>query len=151
MFAVLRPFARRTTYVAQSCYQSSLQHGLRSSHISPSSTARSFLSRTMASLTKWDRLIRYVSKDGSIKHGEPIVDAKADIDDLAQKGSLKVKVLEGSDFVSMAPTGQEDEVKELLGPLTPKDVAVIRCTGLNYKTHSKWTTSSPRCSRADLT
>ncbi|KAK3673336.1 hypothetical protein LTR78_006882 [Recurvomyces mirabilis] len=89
----------------------------------------------MASLTKWDRLIRYVSKDGSIKHGEPIVDGKADIDDLAQKGSLKVKVLEGSDFVSMAPTGQEDEVKELLGPLAPKDVAVIRCTGLNYKTH----------------
>ncbi|KAK5108560.1 hypothetical protein LTR62_008217 [Meristemomyces frigidus] len=94
----------------------------------------------MSSLTKWERLIRYVSaKDGKIKFGEPIVDGKADIDALALKGELKVKVLEGADWLAASPTGEEDEVKELLGPLTPMDVPVVRCTGLNYKTHIKET------------
>ncbi|KAK0923664.1 hypothetical protein LTR57_006597 [Friedmanniomyces endolithicus] len=91
----------------------------------------------MSSLTKWDRLIRYVSaKDGKTKYGEPIVSGdKPDIDDLAQKGGLKVKVLEGPTPIQAAPTGEEDEVKQLLGPLTPEDVSIVRCTGLNYKTH----------------
>lgn len=102
----------------------------------------------MSSLTKWDRLIRYVSaKDGKTKYGEPIVpDPKADVDELAQKGGLKVKVLEGKTFLDAAPTGEEDEVKQLLGPLTPSDVSVIRCTGLNYKTHSA-SSGGPRGSR----
>lgn len=93
----------------------------------------------MASLTKWDRLVRYVSaKDGKTKYGDPVVSGdKPDIDDLAQKGGLKVRVLEGPTPIQAAPTGEEDEIKELLGPLTPKDVPIVRCTGLNYKTHSK--------------
>ncbi|KAK4891878.1 hypothetical protein LTR27_009577 [Elasticomyces elasticus] len=91
----------------------------------------------MSSLTQWDRLIRYVSaKDGKTKYGEPIVSGdKPDIDELALEGGLKVKVLEGATPFQAAPTGEEDEVKELLGPLTPKDVPIVRCTGLNYKTH----------------
>ncbi|KAK5134584.1 hypothetical protein LTR08_006370 [Meristemomyces frigidus] len=91
----------------------------------------------MASSTQWDRLVRYVSaKDGKVRYGEPIVSgSKPDIDELALKGGLKVKVLEGATPLQAAPTGEEDEVKELLGPLTPKDVPIIRCTGLNYKTH----------------
>jgi hypothetical protein len=99
--------------------------------------------KTMAPLTKWDRLVRYVSaKDGKVKYGEPIVsDEKPDIDDLAQKGQLKVKVLEGPSPIEAAPTGEEDEVKQLLGPLTPKDVPIVRCVGLNYSTHSKSITS----------
>ncbi|KAF2766495.1 hypothetical protein EJ03DRAFT_329991 [Teratosphaeria nubilosa] len=91
----------------------------------------------MASLTAWHRLIRYVSaKDGKIKYGEPILsDSKADIDALAQNGDLKVKVLDGPTPIQAKATGEEDEVKQLLGPLTPKDVPVVRCVGLNYKTH----------------
>jgi hypothetical protein len=94
---------------------------------------------TMAPITAWKRLIRYVSaKDGSIKYGEPIVsEDKPDIDALAQKGGLKVKVLEGESPLLAKPTGEEDEVKQLLGPLTPKDVPIVRCVGLNYRTHSK--------------
>lgn len=93
----------------------------------------------MAPITKWDRLVRYVSaKDGQIRYGEPIVsDSKPDIDQLALDGKLTVKVLEGTTPFSAEPTGEEDQVKELLGPLTPKDVPIVRCTGLNYKTHSK--------------
>ncbi|WPH00200.1 Hypothetical protein R9X50_00302300 [Acrodontium crateriforme] len=96
-----------------------------------------FRTVTMAPLTKWNRLVRYVSaKDGQIHFGEPIVsDEKADIDQLAREGQLNVKVLEGANFLQAEPTGAEDTVKTLLGPLTPNDVPVIRCTGLNYKTH----------------
>ncbi|KAF7195913.1 Fumarylacetoacetate hydrolase domain-containing protein 2-like [Pseudocercospora fuligena] len=92
--------------------------------------------RAMA-ITAWDRLIRYISaKDNQIRYGEPIVSGdKPDIDDLAQKGGLKVKILEGPTPIEAKPTGQEDEVKQLLGPLTPKDVPSVRCIGLNYKTH----------------
>jgi hypothetical protein len=102
---------------------------------------RTFTASTiaMAPITAWKRLIRYVSaKDGSIKYGEPIVsEDKPDIDALAQKGGLKVKVLEGESPLLAKPTGEEDEVKQLLGPLTPKDVPIVRCVGLNYRTHSK--------------
>ena len=96
---------------------------------------------TMAPITAWKRLIRYVSaKDGSVKYGEPIVsEDKPDIDALAQKGGLKVKVLAGESPLLAKPTGEEDEVKQLLGPLTPKDVPIVRCVGLNYRTHSKST------------
>ncbi|KAI5358219.1 Putative fumarylacetoacetase-like protein [Septoria linicola] len=85
----------------------------------------------------WTRLIRYISaQDGATRLGDPIVSGqKPDIDALALAGGLKVKVLEGAIPVEAKPTGQEDEVKTLLGPLTPKDVPIIRCIGLNYKTH----------------
>ncbi|KAF2722015.1 hypothetical protein K431DRAFT_223184 [Polychaeton citri CBS 116435] len=87
--------------------------------------------------TVWDRLVRYVSvKDGKVHYGEPILaDENADIAALAKKGGLKVKVLEGAIAVEAKPTGEEDEVKELLGPFAQREVPVIRCIGLNYKTH----------------
>lgn len=101
---------------------------------------------TMAAITKWDRLIRYVSaKDGQIRYGEPLVsDSKPDIDQLAQDGTLTVKILEGATPFLAEPTGAQDQVKHLLGPLTPKDVPVVRCTGLNYKTHSECPISPPQ-------
>lgn len=94
--------------------------------------------RTMSSLTQWDRLVRYVSSnDGKTRYGEPIVEgAKPDIDQLALDGKLKVKVLEGANPWTAQHTGEEDSVKSLLGPLTPEQVPIIRCVGLNYKTHS---------------
>ncbi|KAK3175527.1 hypothetical protein K4F52_010192 [Lecanicillium sp. MT-2017a] len=90
----------------------------------------------MTKSVQWDRLIRYVSrKDGRIRYGEPIVSHDDDIDQLAATNKLKVRAMEGASALSAAPTGDEDEVKELLGPLTPDEVSVIRCIGLNYKTH----------------
>jgi hypothetical protein len=92
----------------------------------------------MAPVTAWKRLIRYTSaKDGNVRYGEPIVNDKDDIDALAQSGSLKVKILEGPTAVLAKPTGEEDEVKTLLGPLTSAEVPFVRCLGLNYKEHSK--------------
>lgn len=92
----------------------------------------------------WDRLVRYVSaKDGSARYGDPIVDSKtADIDALALSGKLEVKVLEGSvkdaGLFGLKATGEKDTVEKLLGPLTPGDVPIVRCVGLNYKTHSSF-------------
>ena len=90
--------------------------------------------------TSWDRLVRYVSaKDGQTRYGEPIVsDSKPDIDQLALDGKLEVNILEGASPMVAKANGEKDTVKQLLGPLTPKDVPIIRCVGLNYKTHSKF-------------
>lgn len=106
----------------------------------------------MTPLTAWDRLVRYVSaKDGKIRYGEPIVsDSKPDIDQLAQDGKLEVKILDGANPIEAKPTGEQDSVKQLLGPLTPKDVPIIRCIGLNYKTHSKSNAVKPQQSTLTL-
>lgn len=96
----------------------------------------------MAPITAWDRLIRYVSKStGEVRYGEPVVEGEnPDIDGLARSGGLKVKVLEGASPFDAKPTGEDDEVAELLGPLALGDVPIIRCVGLNYKTHSESST-----------
>lgn len=99
-------------------------------------------------IVAWKRLVRYISSsDGSVKYGEPILeDANADIAALAQQGKLKVHVLEGSNPLEAKPTSQEDHVKSLLGPLRVEDVPIIRCIGLNYKTHIKETGRAlPEC------
>lgn len=89
-------------------------------------------------LVHWDRLVRYVSaKTGQVRYGDPLLSSEADIDQLAAEGTLKVRVLKGSTWISATSTDEIDEVKELLGPLTPQDVPIIRCTGLNYRSHSK--------------
>ena len=90
----------------------------------------------------WDRLIRYVSAtDGQIRYGEPILEPTEveDIAQLAAEGKLKVKVLEGTDPVSVERTDNVDTVKTLLGPIEPKNTPIFRCIGLNYKSHSKVT------------
>jgi len=92
-------------------------------------------------LVTWSRLVRYVPLEagGTVQYGEPILPNEADdIAELARKGELKVKVCKGSDPLSATPTEQIQTVKTLLGPLEPKDVPIIRCIGLNYKTHSKF-------------
>lgn len=92
-------------------------------------------------LTAWNRLVRYISaSDGREKYGEPILDSdEADIASLAQDGKLEVTVLEGNDPLSAKPTSNKDRVQRLLGPLREQDVPIIRCIGLNYKSHIKET------------
>ena len=94
-----------------------------------------------SSLTSWDRLVRYISAtDGEERYGEPILDSpEADIAALARDGNLEVNILEGSDALSATPNGKTDKVKTLLGPLREQEVPIIRCIGLNYKTHIKET------------
>ncbi|KAH6689898.1 hypothetical protein F5X68DRAFT_254596, partial [Plectosphaerella plurivora] len=94
---------------------------------------------TMAtSYVSWQRLVRYLPADnlnGPARYGEPIVETGEVLEDLAIAGSLRVKVLEGATPWEAKANGETEKVGRLLGPLTPEDVPIIRCIGLNYKTH----------------
>ena len=88
----------------------------------------------------WDRLVRYVSaEDNQIHHGEPIMEDN-DVDkvaELAADGKLEVVVLKGDDPVTLERTDKTDTVKTLLGPLDLRNTPIMRCIGLNYKSHSE--------------
>lgn len=93
-----------------------------------------------AKLVAWDRLVRYTAQGGSqIRYGEPILTDSEEnaVADLADAGQLKVKVCEGDSPLTAVPTSKIETVGKLFGPLEVKDVPIIRCIGLNYKTHSK--------------
>jgi hypothetical protein len=73
------------------------------------------------------------------RYGEPI-QADADEDDvaeLARTGNLQVRVSSGSDALSAIPTDRIEAVNTLLSPLDTKEVPILICVGLNYKSHSK--------------
>lgn len=55
---------------------------------------------------------------------------------LASDGKLYAKELVGDDPFSLTAGSNRLHVKELLGILTPSDVPIIRCVGLNYMKHS---------------
>ncbi|KAK2017432.1 hypothetical protein LZ32DRAFT_665328 [Colletotrichum eremochloae] len=90
----------------------------------------------------WTRLIRFVAKDGRVLRGEPILpNDEFDLGDTTEETGLKAKVISGSDiYDTSGETKVTDEVvvvKKLLGPLTPEDVPILRCIGLNYASHIK--------------
>jgi hypothetical protein len=90
-------------------------------------------------LVAWDRLVRYVPKGGTeIRYGEPILQSGhlGEIAELARNGQLHVTVLKGDDPLEARPTEETEIVGTLLGPLKPRNVPIVRCIGLNYKTHS---------------
>jgi hypothetical protein len=95
--------------------------------------------------TAWSRLVRYQAvADGPVQFGEPIIAADSDdIASLALNGRLQVKVCEGEDPFTLQVTNRTETVFRLLGPLAPKHVPIIRCIGLNYKSHSKDNDSPP--------
>jgi len=92
-------------------------------------------------MVAWSRLVRYINADGVTKYGEPIIEASNadDIAELAKNGRLEVRVFNGSSALGAQPTDQVEKVQQLLGPLSVEEVPIIRCIGLNYKTHSTYT------------
>lgn len=90
-------------------------------------------------MTAWTLLVRYQpSPEGPVQFGEPIIsDEQADIDTLMKDGQLQVKICEGSDLFNLQVGSQVQTVYKLLGPLEQKSVPIIRCIGLNYKSHRK--------------
>ena len=91
-------------------------------------------------LVAWDRLVRYESQNepGQVKYGEPILeDSNADVAELARSGKLEVRVLEGGDALSATRSSATEMVGKLCGPLAASEVPIVRCVGLNYKTHSE--------------
>lgn len=85
----------------------------------------------------WERLVRYISaEDGQERYGQPVgASIDADVSELADRGHLSVVVCDGEEALSARPTDRKDKVSKLLGPLRPDEVPIIRCIGLNYKTH----------------
>ncbi|KAF5644854.1 hypothetical protein F25303_5793 [Fusarium sp. NRRL 25303] len=88
----------------------------------------------------WQRLIRFVSIDGRLLRGEPILPTPDfDLGDTTEETKLKARVIEGDDlYDTTGATRVTDEVvivKTLLGPLVASDVSILRCVGLNYATH----------------
>jgi 2-keto-4-pentenoate hydratase/2-oxohepta-3-ene-1,7-dioic acid hydratase in catechol pathway len=90
----------------------------------------------------WNRLIRFVTPDGRILRGEPILPHDDfDLGTTTSEIGLQAKVIEGNDiYDNTGATSVTDEivqVDKLLGPLAQDDVDIIRCVGLNYAKHSK--------------
>lgn len=90
----------------------------------------------------WDRLIRFEATDGRILRGQPILPVTSDFDigKVGESDGLRANIIVGDDIFSTDGSTQiTDEVvtvKHLLGPLTQKDVPILRCVGLNYAKHS---------------
>ncbi|KAL2871258.1 fumarylacetoacetate hydrolase family protein [Aspergillus lucknowensis] len=87
----------------------------------------------------WDRLVRFVSQDSQrVLYGQPILADPSDVNkiaELADAGDLKVKVFEGDTALTATPTDKTATVGKLLGPLDGASVPIVRCIGLNYRTH----------------
>lgn len=96
----------------------------------------------------WKRLIRFISTDGQILYGEPILSSPdQDLGFVVEADGLKAKVLAGDDIYDVTGktklTDQIVTVKKLLGPLTSKQVPILRCVGLNYAKHIREAGRSP--------
>ena len=90
-----------------------------------------------AKMSSWNRLIRFVDKNGRETFGEPCV---ADDKELAAKldnNDLWAVELQGSSPVGKLTRGEKVAVQSLRPVLQQKDVPIIRCIGLNYMKHSK--------------
>ncbi|KAJ5612316.1 hypothetical protein N7510_005510 [Penicillium lagena] len=90
--------------------------------------------------TAWQRLIRFEATDGRLLYGEPILPhPNFDLGETVEETRLQAQVIVGDDlYDTTGATRVTDEVvtvKELLGPLTARNVPIVRCIGLNYLTH----------------
>ncbi|KAK8085956.1 5-carboxymethyl-2-hydroxymuconate isomerase [Apiospora phragmitis] len=77
--------------------------------------------------------------DDEVHYGEPKITTASELESLLEKGELLATEVLGSNPFEGDATGKELKVKSLLGPLTPRDVPIVRCIGLNYIKHSKST------------
>lgn len=88
----------------------------------------------------WSYLTRFVDDKGTNAYGDLILPSGRKIEDLEEllkAGELQANILEGRNVFSLSPTGKTAKVSQVLGPLVPDDVPLVRCIGLNYRTHSE--------------
>ena len=90
-------------------------------------------------MADWSRLVRYVNSEGLVRYGEPILEdgQENSVHELANSGRLEVRICEGNRALDASAGSKSEKVSKLLGPLTPEEVPIIRCIGLNYRSHSK--------------
>jgi len=87
----------------------------------------------------WERIIRFEDSAGKVQFGEPRIDSNqaCSLDNLITKDSLEATVFTGSDFLVLSESNKVVKVKKLLPLLSPKDVPIVKCIGLNYMKHSE--------------
>ena len=83
----------------------------------------------------WTRLIRYQDDSGATRLGEPVIESAEDLEVLLKKGELYAEELEGTGPFTLTSRGSRRPVKKILGLLTPEDVPIVKCIGLNYMKH----------------
>jgi 2-keto-4-pentenoate hydratase/2-oxohepta-3-ene-1,7-dioic acid hydratase in catechol pathway len=69
------------------------------------------------------RIIRFLDPEGTLRHGTPVDEA-----------FTSARVLEGSPFTGLRPTGETVAVAKLLAPVAPPNILGI---GLNYRRHAE--------------
>lgn len=94
----------------------------------------------MAGKSTWSYLTRVSDESGTVNYADLLLPSGAKIDELdalLKQGHLQAKLLQGSSIFDLQPTDTVVNVKQVLGPLRWEEVPLVRCIGLNYKTHSK--------------
>ncbi|WZH46684.1 FAA_hydrolase domain-containing protein [Fusarium acuminatum] len=91
----------------------------------------------------WSQLIRFLDENDQVHLGDAVSESAQELKNLLEAGNLTANELLGTDIFDTKPTGKVIQVKKLLGPLTPQDVPIIRCVGLNYAKHIKETGRTP--------
>lgn len=89
--------------------------------------------------SEWKRLVRFVStEDEGTRYGEPLIENdENDLLQTVESSTLKVQVFDGVDIWSLKRTDRIETARTILSPLRADDVPIVRCIGLNYKTHSE--------------
>ncbi|CAI6099015.1 unnamed protein product [Clonostachys chloroleuca] len=88
----------------------------------------------------WSRLIRFHAADGRALQGEPILPRPDfDLDLVTEADNIQFRVITGDDpYDTTGAAGVTEElvtVKQILRPLTAKDVPILRFVALNYLKH----------------
>jgi len=83
----------------------------------------------------WQRLIRFEDDTGTKRFGEPLIEKAEDLETLVEKGELFAEEFEGPGPFELTTRGSKRAVKKILGLLTPEDVPIVKCIGLNYMKH----------------
>jgi hypothetical protein len=90
-------------------------------------------------MASWERLIRFEDEAGNVHFGEPFFGSNdpSSINELAERGELEARRLVGSDLFSLSTSTEVVRVKKLVALLSPRDVPIVKCVGLNYTKHSE--------------
>ena len=90
-------------------------------------------------MTAWERLIRFEDEAGNVHFGEPLFGSNdpTSIHELVEREELQTRRLVGSDLFSLSASTEIVKVKKLVALLSPRDVPIVKCVGLNYMKHSE--------------
>ncbi|KAF9890057.1 hypothetical protein FE257_006737 [Aspergillus nanangensis] len=85
----------------------------------------------------WSRYIRFRDDDGMLREGEPQIDSADELLTLLNTGELYAREISSDGLFEGKLEDRRLRVREVIGPLEPADVPIIRCLGLNYGSHIK--------------